>query len=98
MYCACASYSTFPHLSSLSLGLYQYEIQLQVVDTSKRIDEVPKWFTGARLNYAENCLLNGKEDNVALYFAREYQLPIHCLSSNSSVYLFISYQNSYVTM
>uniref|UniRef100_A0A914UJX7 Acetyl-coenzyme A synthetase N-terminal domain-containing protein n=1 Tax=Plectus sambesii TaxID=2011161 RepID=A0A914UJX7_9BILA len=44
-----------------------------VVDTSKRIDEVPKWFVGARLNYAENCLLNGKDDKIALYFARKIQ-------------------------
>ena len=29
---------------------------LQVVDTSKNITEIPEWFRGSRLNYAENLL------------------------------------------
>ncbi|KAM9822957.1 acetoacetyl-CoA synthetase [Syngnathus typhle] len=43
----------------------------QVVDTSKRISDVPEWFSGARLNYAENLLKHADEDKVALYAATE---------------------------
>ncbi|XP_046554077.1 acetoacetyl-CoA synthetase-like, partial [Haliotis rubra] len=41
-----------------------------VVDTSKNIAEVPEWFHGARLNYAEN-LLQYNDDRVAIYAAGE---------------------------
>ncbi|KXJ28939.1 acetoacetyl-CoA synthetase [Exaiptasia diaphana] len=44
----------------------------EVVDTSKRIDEIPEWFPGARLNYAEN-LLRYEGNKVALYTAGEGQ-------------------------
>lgn len=43
----------------------------QVVDVSKRISDVPEWFKGARLNYAENLLKHGDQDKVALYAASE---------------------------
>ncbi|XP_067650701.1 acetoacetyl-CoA synthetase-like [Haliotis asinina] len=42
----------------------------QVVDTSKNIAEIPEWFHGARLNYAEN-LLQYNDDRVAIYAAGE---------------------------
>ncbi|XP_064620174.1 acetoacetyl-CoA synthetase-like [Lineus longissimus] len=42
----------------------------QVVDENKRIDEVPEWFHGSRLNYAEN-MLRCDDDRVAIYAARE---------------------------
>uniref|UniRef100_A0AAV2MNV8 Acetyl-coenzyme A synthetase N-terminal domain-containing protein n=1 Tax=Knipowitschia caucasica TaxID=637954 RepID=A0AAV2MNV8_KNICA len=43
----------------------------EVVDTSKRISDVPEWFRGARLNYAENLLKHEDQDKVALYAATE---------------------------
>uniref|UniRef100_A0ABI8A6W6 Acetoacetyl-CoA synthetase n=1 Tax=Felis catus TaxID=9685 RepID=A0ABI8A6W6_FELCA len=43
----------------------------EVVDTSKGIADVPEWFRGSRLNYAENLLRHGENDKVALYAARE---------------------------
>ncbi|XP_075390146.1 acetoacetyl-CoA synthetase [Tenrec ecaudatus] len=43
----------------------------EVVDTSKAISEVPEWFRGSRLNYAENLLRHKDNDRVALYVARE---------------------------
>lgn len=46
-----------------SVGVYQ------VVDLSKRISDVPEWFKGARLNYAENLLKHAYQDKVALYAA-----------------------------
>ncbi len=41
----------------------------QVVDVSKRISDVPEWFKGSRLNYAENLLKHKDQDKVALYAA-----------------------------
>ncbi|XP_011380202.1 acetoacetyl-CoA synthetase [Pteropus vampyrus] len=43
----------------------------EVVDPSKGIADVPEWFRGSRLNYAENLLRHGENDRVALYVARE---------------------------
>ncbi|XP_073322818.1 acetoacetyl-CoA synthetase [Pagrus major] len=43
----------------------------EVVDVSKRISDVPEWFKGARLNYAENLLKHADQDKVALYAATE---------------------------
>ncbi|XP_077457617.1 acetoacetyl-CoA synthetase [Stigmatopora argus] len=43
----------------------------QVVDLSKCISDVPEWFSGARLNYAENLLKHAEQDKVALYAATE---------------------------
>ncbi|XP_010839710.1 PREDICTED: acetoacetyl-CoA synthetase, partial [Bison bison bison] len=43
----------------------------EVVDTSKGISDVPEWFKGSRLNYAENLLQHKENDRVALYVARE---------------------------
>ncbi|EDV23760.1 uncharacterized protein TRIADDRAFT_26822 [Trichoplax adhaerens] len=42
----------------------------QVVDKSKRVDEIPEWFHGTRLNFAEN-LLKYRDDKVAIYFTGE---------------------------
>ena len=43
----------------------------QVIDMSKRIDEIPKWFEGAKLNYAENLLRYPDDNKVAFYFTSE---------------------------
>ncbi|XP_073917342.1 acetoacetyl-CoA synthetase isoform X3 [Castor canadensis] len=43
----------------------------EVVDTSKGIADIPEWFKGSRLNYAENLLRHREHDRVALYVARE---------------------------
>lgn len=43
----------------------------EVVDASQRISDVPEWFRGARLNYAENLLKHKDQDKVALYAATE---------------------------
>lgn len=43
----------------------------EVVDASQRISDVPQWFRGARLNYAENLLKHADQDKVALYAATE---------------------------
>ena len=43
----------------------------KVVDKSKKISDVPQWFEGCHLNYAEN-LLRHRDDRVAIYGLREY--------------------------
>ena len=54
----------------LCLILVQYIIPfyLQVVDKTKNIAEIPEWFAGSKLNYAEN-LLKYRDDRVAIYAA-----------------------------
>src|SRR5438105_4814294 len=44
-----------------------------VIDKQKRIDEIPVWFSGAKLNYAQNILENpaNVDEKVALYIAGE---------------------------
>ena len=39
---------------------------LQVIDKSKGIADIPEWFHGARLNFAEN-LLRFKDERIAMY-------------------------------
>ncbi|XP_066510995.1 acetoacetyl-CoA synthetase-like [Hoplias malabaricus] len=43
----------------------------EVVDVSKKVSDVPEWFKGSRLNYAENLLKHRDQDKVALYAAAE---------------------------
>lgn len=38
---------------------------IKVYESSKRMDEIPKWFPGSRLNFAEN-LLKFQDDRIAL--------------------------------
>lgn len=46
------------------------KIYSKVVDKSKNLSEIPRWFCDSQLNYAEN-LLQGKDDDIALYIAAE---------------------------
>ena len=43
----------------------------RVIDMSKRISEIPKWFEGAKLNYAENLLRYPDDDKIAFYYTSE---------------------------
>ncbi|CAL8074785.1 unnamed protein product [Orchesella dallaii] len=43
----------------------------QVVDESLPIDAIPKWFVGAKLNFAENLIEKGKDDDTAVYYKGE---------------------------
>ncbi|CAL8294298.1 unnamed protein product [Gadus morhua 'NCC'] len=43
----------------------------EVIDVTKRVSDVPEWFKGARLNYAENLLKHTDLDKVALYASME---------------------------
>ncbi|KAG2470913.1 AACS synthetase, partial [Polypterus senegalus] len=43
----------------------------EVVDHTKRVSDVPEWFRGCRMNYAENLLKHKDQDKVALYSATE---------------------------
>uniref|UniRef100_A0A671FSP8 Acetoacetyl-CoA synthetase n=1 Tax=Rhinolophus ferrumequinum TaxID=59479 RepID=A0A671FSP8_RHIFE len=51
-------------------GIVYSRMYDEVVDTSKGVADVPEWFKGSRLNYAEN-LLRKENDRTALYVARE---------------------------
>lgn len=43
----------------------------QVLDTSIPMDDIPEWFKGSRLNYAQNLLDKGRANDVAIYFTSE---------------------------
>ena len=42
-----------------------------VINMSQRIDEIPKWFEGAKLNYAENLLRYPDDNKIAFYYTSE---------------------------
>ncbi|XP_043571740.1 acetoacetyl-CoA synthetase isoform X1 [Chiloscyllium plagiosum] len=52
-------------------GLVYSRHYSEVVDRTKGIADVPEWFKGSRLNYAENLLKHKDDDKVALYAASE---------------------------
>ncbi|XP_072658254.1 acetoacetyl-CoA synthetase isoform X1 [Canis lupus baileyi] len=52
-------------------GLVFSRMYDEVVDMTKGIADIPEWFKGSRLNYAENLLQHKENDRVALYAARE---------------------------
>ncbi|KAM5312001.1 acetoacetyl-CoA synthetase isoform 2-T2 [Glossophaga mutica] len=52
-------------------GVVSSRMYDEVVDTSKGVTDVPEWFKGSRLNYAENILRHTEKDKTALYVARE---------------------------
>ncbi|XP_030647611.1 acetoacetyl-CoA synthetase isoform X2 [Chanos chanos] len=52
-------------------GIVSSRMYEEVIDVSKRISDIPEWFKGSRLNYAENLLKHKEQDKVALYAARE---------------------------
>lgn len=49
--------------------------KLKVVDTSRTIVEIPEWFHGCELNFAENLLKHPDDNKVALITHGEGQVP-----------------------
>ena len=43
------------------------------MDTSKKISEIPEWFCGCRLNFAENLLKYPDDDKVAIITCGEHK-------------------------
>uniref|UniRef100_A0A8D0H1S1 Acetoacetyl-CoA synthetase n=1 Tax=Sphenodon punctatus TaxID=8508 RepID=A0A8D0H1S1_SPHPU len=52
-------------------GIVFSRLYEEVIDPSKGIADVPEWFKGSRLNYAENLLKHKENDKIALYAAQE---------------------------
>ena len=42
-----------------------------VINMSQKINEIPKWFEGAKLNYAENLLRYPDDNKIAFYYTSE---------------------------
>lgn len=70
---------SFEQVGSLRVLLFfTVVVVVQVLET-KKMNEIPRWFLGARLNYAEN-LLRHKDERIAIYscskilFSRETKL------------------------
>lgn len=55
------------------------QIYEQVIDKTKGIADIPEWFSGSRLNFAEN-LLKYKDDRVAIYAASEGRAEVEKLT------------------
>lgn len=62
--CFCCSTLIF-HFSYILLYL---KLVLKVLDNSQPMENIPEWFHGVRLNFAEN-LLRFDDEKVALYSA-----------------------------
>uniref|UniRef100_T2MB33 Acetoacetyl-CoA synthetase n=1 Tax=Hydra vulgaris TaxID=6087 RepID=T2MB33_HYDVU len=60
-------------------GILYSKNYIQVVDVREKISDIPRWFNGSALNYAENLLSRGKDDDVALFLAGE-GLPLRQLT------------------
>lgn len=58
---------TFKKASLLKLRHYSQD---RILEPGKLLEEIPNWFPGARLNYAENLLIR-KDDGIALTEATE---------------------------
>ena len=54
-----------------------------MIDKTKGIAEIPEWFHGSRLNFAEN-LLKYNDDRVAIYAAGSYGLCLDFFSQTAS--------------
>lgn len=55
-------------------GLICSEQFSQVIEKDKRFDQVPKWFIGSRLNYAENVLERGSDAAIAVIACTEHHV------------------------
>jgi acetoacetyl-CoA synthetase len=44
---------------------------LPVLDESTPMDQIPEWFRGARMNYAENLLRFEDDEKLAFYYTSE---------------------------
>ncbi|KAH7732166.1 acetoacetyl-CoA synthetase [Aphelenchoides avenae] len=60
----CDNYPEFWRTVATFCGIHFSKPYEKVVEGSTMYP-VPKWFPGAQLNYAENCLTNGKDGHVA---------------------------------
>lgn len=71
------SYDTFWEEFFHFSGLKFSQNYIEVVDTSKNITEIPEWFHGCHLNYAENLLQHTQQDKLALITYGEGQTPCY---------------------
>lgn len=52
-------------------GVISSQLATSTIDKSQRMDQIPEWFPGSRLNYAENLLRYPDDSKIALYCATE---------------------------
>uniref|UniRef100_A0A0K0D448 AMP-binding domain-containing protein n=1 Tax=Angiostrongylus cantonensis TaxID=6313 RepID=A0A0K0D448_ANGCA len=63
---SCENYAKFWEALLFFTGIKLGSSYDTVVDTSMRITDFPRWFSGATLNYAENCLRGKDEDCLSI--------------------------------
>ncbi|VDM54207.1 unnamed protein product [Angiostrongylus costaricensis] len=64
---SCENYAKFWEALLIFTGIKLGSSYDTVVDTSMRITDFPRWFSGATLNYTENCLRGKDEDCLSIY-------------------------------
>ncbi|KAK3084974.1 hypothetical protein FSP39_022234, partial [Pinctada imbricata] len=67
---SCDNYSEFWEEVWHFTNVIHSEPYKQVIEKTKKINDIPKWFEGSKLNFAEN-LLRYDDDRVALYSVGE---------------------------
>ncbi|XP_078339308.1 acetoacetyl-CoA synthetase-like [Crassostrea virginica] len=67
---SCENYSEFWEEVWHFTDVIHSQMYSEVIDKSKGISEIPTWFQGSRLNFAEN-LLRYNDDRVAVYMTGE---------------------------
>jgi hypothetical protein len=72
-----------------SLGeIIHSETYENVVDESIPIDQVPKWFSGSKLNFAENLLEKGNNDAIAVIYKGSCIVKIYSLHEVEDTYFY----------
>ncbi|XP_052222832.1 acetoacetyl-CoA synthetase-like isoform X2 [Dreissena polymorpha] len=67
---SCQNYSEFWEEVWTFTDVKHSQPFIKVIDKTKGIADIPEWFTGSRLNFAEN-LLRYDDDNIAIYSTGE---------------------------
>ncbi|XP_070573121.1 acetoacetyl-CoA synthetase-like [Ptychodera flava] len=79
------------------LDIIHSEPYEQVIDPSKNISEIPEWFAGSKLNYAEN-MLRYNDNRVAIYAAAEGKKEVDKLTFHELRETVATYAASLKTM
>uniref|UniRef100_A0A914CLH2 Acetoacetyl-CoA synthetase n=1 Tax=Acrobeloides nanus TaxID=290746 RepID=A0A914CLH2_9BILA len=61
----CENYEQFWETVLIETNIKLSSPYQKVVEKTPNISVIPKWFVGSKLNYAENCLKNGRDGHIA---------------------------------
>ncbi|KAK6384905.1 hypothetical protein LTS17_002468 [Exophiala oligosperma] len=67
--------------------VYSGTVPDKVVDESARMDSIPKWFTGVKMNFAQNVLFSGSRDGKPVVAAAKADDKIACTEVREGSFL-----------